>query len=298
MRITFQSQYRDTSAAIEKTSEQLLEMQRRVASGKELGKISDDPTAAAMGVAERSQLAGIDRYTRAADGVGSRLAIVDTVLTDVVSQLSAAQTVVASARGTSVTAAQRDAFEVNLAGIRDTLLDDLNTSFHGIYLFAGTASTTRPYTVPGGGTFATYAGNTSTVEVDVGNGRSVAVARDGSAISRGTDAQDLFETLDDLIAAVSAGDDAAMATGLSALQRAFDRAIAAQTRVGADMQAIDAQKLRLQELHVASVDRISKLEDLNMAEAITDLTHADAAYRAALGAVSTVSRVSLLDYMK
>ena len=43
---------------------------------------------------------------------------------------------------------------------------------------------------------------------------------------------------------------------------------------------------------------MSKLEDVNMAEAITEMTHADAAYRAALGAVGTVSRVSLLDYLK
>ena len=297
MRITFQSQYRDSSAAMEKAAEQLLEMQRRVSTGKRLDRISDDPTAAAMAVAERSNMSEVDRYTRAADGVASRLAVVDGVLSDVVSKLTAAQTVATAARGTSVTAAQRDALAVDLRGIRDTLLDNMNTSFHGNYLFAGSAVTTRPYAVPGGGTFATYAGNNSAVQVGVGNGRAVSVAMDGNAITRGSDSQDLFETLDELITAVSAGTTADIESGLSALQRAFERAVAAQTRIGSDLQAIDAQKSRLQELKVASVERLSSLEDLNMAEAITDMTHADAAYRASLGAVSTVSRVSLLDYM-
>ena len=298
MRITFQSQYRDSSAAIEKASEQLLEMQRRVSTGKRLDKISEDPTASSMSVAERSNLAEVDRYTRAADSVGSRLSVADAVLADVIEKLTAAQKIATSARGTSVNAAQRDALAVDLGGVRDVLLDNFNTSFHGSYLFAGAEVTTRPYTVTAPATYATYNGDNNQVRVDVGNGRAVAVALDGEAITQGTDPQDLFETLDELITAVSTGDTPGIESGLAALQRAFDRALAAQTRIGNDMQAIDAQKMRLQELKVASVNRLSKLEDLNMAEAITDMTHADAAYRASLGAVSTVSRVSLLDYMK
>jgi len=38
--------------------------------------------------------------------------------------------------------------------------------------------------------------------------------------------------------------------------------------------------------------------DVNMAEAVTKLQQADTAYRAALGAVSTAERQSLLDYLR
>jgi flagellar hook-associated protein 3 FlgL len=152
--------------------------------------------------------------------------------------------------------------------------------------------------VPGGGTFATYQGSNNGVQVDIGEGRAITVGLDGEAITRGGDAQDVFETLDALITAVNAGDNDGIGAGIDALQRAFDRAISAQTRVGADMQAIDAQKVRLQQMRQSGAERLSKLEDLNMAEAITQMSHADAAYRASLGAVSSVSRVSLLDYLK
>jgi flagellin-like hook-associated protein FlgL len=40
------------------------------------------------------------------------------------------------------------------------------------------------------------------------------------------------------------------------------------------------------------------VEDANVAEAIARLTSADNAYRAALGAVSSAERQSLLDYLR
>src|SRR3990167_3987769 len=109
MRITFQSQYRDSSASIEKAADRFIEAQRQVSSGKRTAKISDDPTAAATSVAERSNIGQIDRYARAADSVGGRLGVVDTVLSDIVDKLTAARTLALSAQGTAKTAGERDA---------------------------------------------------------------------------------------------------------------------------------------------------------------------------------------------
>jgi flagellin-like hook-associated protein FlgL len=44
--------------------------------------------------------------------------------------------------------------------------------------------------------------------------------------------------------------------------------------------------------------RRSALEDTNMAEAVTRLTAAQTGYQAALAAVSSVEKVSLLDYLR
>jgi flagellin-like hook-associated protein FlgL len=44
--------------------------------------------------------------------------------------------------------------------------------------------------------------------------------------------------------------------------------------------------------------RISKLENADLASAITGMTQADAAYRASLGATSRMTQLSLMDYLK
>jgi flagellar hook-associated protein 3 FlgL len=298
MRVTFQSQFRDTSAGIESATQRIIDAQRQVTTGKKLSKPSDDPIGASNAVAERNSIAASEQYMSTAEGVASRLSVVDTVLDDVMEKLTRAQAVAMAGRGSPTTQVQRDAAAEELRGIKQALLDDLNTKFQGTYVFSGANSQTQPYTVGGGGVVGAYAGSTTELAVDIGDGRSVTMAFDGSDIAQGSDPQHLFDELDDLITAVSAGNEAGVTSGMQALQRAFTRATGAQSSLGNDMHEIDTQKLRLQQMKQSGNERLSKLEEANMAEAITNMSHAEAAYEAALGAAARATRVSLLDYLK
>jgi flagellar hook-associated protein 3 FlgL len=290
--------HRNAQEGIESAATRLMEFQRQVSTGKRIEKPSDDPSATLGSIGEHNETAAIDQYARTTDTVGSRLAVVDTVLSDLIVQIERAQVSSASARGTTKTQAQRDAAATELEGIRDTVLGDMTTAFNGAYLFSGSNSTVAPYSRPPGGPVSAYAGSTSELLVDVDQQRAVKMTFNGQSLTQGSDAQDIFAEFDNLIAAVRAGDDAGIGAGMAALQRMFDRVTTAQGRVGADLRTIDEQKLRLDELKRASAKRISALEDTNMAEAISGMAQADAAYRAALGAASTVTKQSLMDYLR
>jgi flagellar hook-associated protein 3 FlgL len=298
MRITFNSQFRDGAAGIATASENLIEAQRQVSTGKRLNKVSDDPSAATIAVTERNALGAVEQYERTSNGVASRLTVIDTVLSDVIQTLTKVQSSALSGRGTTKSTEQRAAIAMELSGLRSALLDNFNTSFQGTHVFAGANSTTQPYTMAPDGSVNPYAGSTTELDVEIGDGRTVTMAFDGSAIVQGGDAEHLFDALDDLITAVEGGDEAGITTGIAAMERAFNRATTAQSRLGNDMNEIDSQKLRLQQMKLSSNERLAKLESANMAEAITNMAHADAAYQAALGAVSSATRVSLLDYLK
>jgi flagellar hook-associated protein 3 FlgL len=298
MRVTFNAQNRNSTAGLEDAATRLLEFQRQVSTGKRIEKPSDDPSATLGSIGEHAELAAIDQYTRATDSVASRLAVIDTVLSDLITQVERAQVSSASARGSSKTQVQRDAAALELEGIRDTIFGNMNTAFNGTYVFSGSASTVAPYTRVGTGPVSAYAGSTSEMVVDVDQQRAVKIAFNGQLLTQGSDPQDIFVEFDNLIAAVRAGNDAGIDTGMQALQRMFDRVSTSQGRVGADLRTVDEQKVRLSELGRASTKRLSALEDTNMAKAITGMAQADAAYQAALGAVNSVSRLSLMDYLK
>jgi flagellar hook-associated protein 3 FlgL len=287
---------RDGLYAINMANSQLAEAQQQLASGKRISGAGDDPRGAQQAIAERSTLNGIDAYTRANDAAATRLASADSVLTAFSDKLSSAMTTALSAQGTQVDPAARSASAQELRSLRQALVLDLNTTFNGNYLFSGTNSQTAAYAQVGGAW--TYQGNGDTAQVDVESGRSIAVSFNGQAIAQGSDTTDVFTALDALATAVEAGDNAGITTGLDALQRAFDRAQRAQGLLGADEQAGDAARVRLSTLRTASDARRSKLEDVNMAEAVTRVQQADTAYRAALGAVSSAERQSLLDYLR
>ena len=89
-----------------------------------------------------------------------------------------------------------------------------------------------------------------------------------------------------------------MATEIDAIERAFERTQRAIGSLGADSVELDEARTRLSTLRVAAETRRSLLEDANMAEAVTRLSQADTAYQAALAAVSTAERRSLLDYLR
>lgn len=297
MRVTFDALNRSSAAAIETATERLAEMQRQVATGKRVEKGSDDPSAAAAAVVERGHLAATDVYVAAGNSANSRLMVADSVLSDMVSQISAAQVSVTAARGSTVTPAQRDVRAKELEGIRDAILRDLNTSFEGSYIFGGVASTTAPYSKTNN-VVSAYQGSTQEMSVGIDSGMDVAVALNGESVARGSDVDDIFVELDRAIAAARSGDETGLSAASSALQRAFDRTTQTQSRVGTSLKFIDDAKTRLGEAQRSSKARLTSLVDANMAEAISGMTQAETVYKAALGAAAQNSRPSLMDYLR
>ncbi len=298
MRTTLTSVFRDTQEGIQLASERLAEFQRQVSSGRRMDLPSDDPTSASAAVREHAELSTIERYTKASETTSSRLTVVDSVLTNIVERLSAAQTFAMSARGTSVTATQRTTAGQQLRGIRDALFEDMNTAFSGVHLFSGTASTTPPFVRNPDGSVSAYQGNTETASIGVDRGRDVPSTFDGSALTQGSDAADVFSVFSDLITAVEGGDSEAVSEGMLGLQRAFERATSLQSRVGTDLQTLDSNVLRLGALKRGAAGRLSSLEDTNLVAAISGMTESETAYKAALAAAGKVANISLLDYLK
>jgi flagellar hook-associated protein 3 FlgL len=297
MRVTFSASFRDAAAEISRTAEQLAQAQHQVASGRRISKPSDDPTSTSAAITDRAALGTLDAYTKTADTATSRLAVVDSALSDIINKIVAAQSAVSSARGSATNQSQRDAAATNLQAISDALLSDVNAQFHGAYVFGGTKATNAPYT-SAGGVVSSYQGNGTVMSVDVGPGRSVQVAFDGSSIVQGSDPTNIFTVLSNLVTAARAGDSAGLAQGLDALGRALDRTTLAQTQVGSGLRALDDARARLSAQDLATSAQLAKTEDANMASAITQMSQADTAYRAALGAFSKIGTISLMDYLR
>jgi flagellar hook-associated protein 3 FlgL len=165
-----------------------------------------------------------------------------------------------------------------------------------MYLFSGGQSTTAPYA--SGPPISAYQGDASVQYVDIDRGRAVQVTFDAGAILQGTAPVDLLQTLETLATDVQAGNMAGIDAGLASLGQAFERVTDAQTRVGLDLSRLTDDRTRLDRMQRAADQRRSIAEDANLAEAISGMTQADAAHRAALGALANTGRLSLMDYLK
>jgi flagellar hook-associated protein 3 FlgL len=298
MRITFAASQRAASEGIARAAERMAHFQRQVSTGLRVGRPSDDPSAAASAIVERGAVAAFDQFSQTSDAADSRLRIVDSVLGDVIDKLTSARAVILSVRGSTATDSQRSASAQELQALREAVLEDLNTTFRGTYVFAGAAGTVRPFEKNLAGAVNPYAGSVREVAVDVDRGRSVTIAFDGSAVSQGADATDVFAAFDSAAVAAVAGDQVALGAAFDAITRAFDRATHAQSRVGASLRAVADQKLKLADAARASEARVSTLEDANLAEAISGMQQAETTYTAALGAAARTARTSLFDFLR
>ena len=298
MRVTFQDLFQKGDVAINAAAERLATAERQVATGLRISVPSDDPGATAGAITEKGIIAANDQYTQASSAANSQLTAADSTLSDIVNQLSTAQSATLGARGSTQTAQQRAAVAQQLLGIRDTLAADINAQFGGRYLFSGTNSTVAPYVALGGGNFSSYQGNASAVSIDIGTGRSVQVTVNGGQIFQGSDPQNILNALTTLATAVQAGDETGMGQGLTALSNAFNRATQAQTVVGTALGQIASNDTQLLAIGLDAKTADSKLEDANLADAATEETQAETAYRAALAAVAHLNTTSLMDYIK
>ena len=298
MRVTFGTGYDLAMADVEQAATEMIRRQREVSTGIRVNTPSDDPSSAASAIRRRGEIAALDQYEKSADWATARGTVIDTVLSDMVNQLTSVRSTGASAVGSIQSDTQREATAKQLEALRDSLLSAVNTSFGGTYLFAGSASLDPPYTKDASGHVTAYAGDSQPLSVDIDRNRSAQITYDGSAVMQGTAGQDLFQTLQSLIDAVRANDQAGITAGLDEVAVAFDHVISVQSGVGADMVALENQTARIGDMRRANQVALSSDEDANMVESATKLSQANNVYQAALHALATRSQLSLLDYLE
>ena len=297
MRVTFNTNMADLRGAIATAAQDLAVHQRELSTGYKINAPSDDPVGSGAVVAERSEMAATDQYQASADTAYSRLTVVDSALSELINRTTAAQSAVLSARGSTTTAAQREAAATTIESARDAIVSIMNTKFRGTYLFSGNEPGTAPYERTGD-TISGYQGGDGNVRVDIDRQASVQVGFSGDDILKGSSATDLIQTLTDLAAAARSHDQDTMTAGNIALDEAFTRLTTAQTRVGNDEAQLDSFKQQLTSRTLAAKSRLSTIEDADLSQAVTDMNRANVAYQAALKAVSNASGLSLMDYIK
>src|SRR4051812_49757938 len=99
MRIVFNTSFDEGVRSVNRAAEAMNDAQRQVSSGKRMSRPSDDPLGAVTAINEHTALGRLGAYATAADSAAYRLGIVDNALSDVISQLTAAQSATVSARG-------------------------------------------------------------------------------------------------------------------------------------------------------------------------------------------------------
>ena len=179
----------------------------------------------------------------------------------------------------------------NVSG-RGVGMDVVNTKYLDRPIFAGTSNVTQAYDSTGA-----FLGDTNAVNRNVGPGVTVQVNVTGPQ-AFGPQGADLFTTLSTLANDLRTNPGAVTSTDLAALDTAANRVRNALGEVGARSAQLTTTKSRSDDLLLNLRDSLSKIEDIDLPKAATDLQIQQVSYQAALAATARVIQPSLVDFLK
>lgn len=287
-------------AQMQRASARLFRLQEQVASGLAFTRPSENPPGAVEAARLRGSVAELTRYRANCDEAGAALALTEGVLADIYASLRAARDAALAMDPSSEAGNEALADEVH--AISERIASEANFASGGRYLLSGhevltppvveNAAGPPPYVYQGDrGDMTVRLGRTVTVVTNVD--AAEALNFDG-AVDAGRD--DALEALQELEAALRAGDEEALAAGLEELDWHCERVVSLRAQVGTRMEQVELARGRLEEGILTFRDLLSEVQDVDISEAVIGLRSQELTYEAAAAAAASIHRASLLDY--
>jgi flagellar hook-associated protein 3 FlgL len=237
----------------------------QITTGQRVERPADDPGAWSEAMASKVRSTFEERYTKAIDRADQRLRASDEALATIGDALSEARALAVQLGNDSYNAADRRAGAEQARQIRARLLAAANTrDADGNSLFAGAATTGAAYD-PGG----VYLGDGDRREVLAGPGRPIAAALPGTALPA-----DLLGPLDALIAALDAGDGAAIRGTIDRVLGQVDQVAETRAFLGEQGGALLAAKNDREAMRITLEERTQRLAGADPIAAASDLAAA------------------------
>ena len=279
-------------------------LENEISTGYAVTSPSDNPAQVANILQLQSGVVRANQYAaNAQDGV-SWLSLANSTVSSVLSVLQKVQSTVESISGSNLSGTSSTVTGISdaVSSALQQLLNLSNTQYAGQAIFSGTGNPAQAYSSTG-----TYLGAGSAPTRTVAPGSQVAASVTGPQIF-GSGTTGLLSTVpgnlgvlaqivQDLQAGTAASIQKATTTGLGALQTAMQTVETAAGTLGADQQAMQGFATQATASATALQQELGSAQDVNMAQAITNLQLQQTSYQAALYVTSQLHTDSLTEYL-
>jgi len=285
----------------------LAHTQAQVSAGKQVISPSDAPDQAAAIQRLKSVLNHQDSYLKALTTVKARLEGEDSNLQSVSDMLIRAKELAVQSANDTLNPANRKALAVELKGLRDQMLSLANSrDTNGNYLFGGSRVKQVPFAQDAIGQ-VTYKGDQTRMQVRVGEQRTIPLNRSGAETfvplvrtdaSGQKSTRDFFGVMDYLIAGVTSSNRTAMQRGVGEMDNLLDGVSLARANVGTDLNVIEQQTQAIDETKLTLKTTLSNVEDLDMAQAITQMNKQMLSLEASQSSFAKITQLNLFNFIK
>ena len=288
MRVANKTIYDAVKFNLGNATEAMSRANRVVSSGRRINTLSDDPVGLSRALGLRSSLDGLEQTGRNISFGKSWLTAAESTLSRVQGMISDAKALSVQMATSTTGQSERIAASHTVGNMIEEMASLANAELNGQYLFAGSRTGSTPF-----GQDGAYSGDDQAFTIKIGKDATVELGSDGDAVY-GT----IFKSLSDFKTALAANDLAGIQKAMSDMDGNAEHISNTISDVGARLNRLDIRENILEDLKINSKDVLSRVQDADIAEAITDMKAKELAYKAVLSSSSKVMELSLVDYLR
>jgi flagellar hook-associated protein 3 FlgL len=288
MRVTNRSIFESIKFNLGNISEELNNASEIASTGKRINSLSDDPVGLTQSLSIQSSLANIEQMQRNINYGNSWLNASESALTNVQNIISDTKAMCVQMANATTGSDQRASAAESVQNMLDEIVSLANTDVSGNYIFSGSKTDTIPFDPDG-----TYIGDSNAFSIKISNSSTIEIGSDGDAVF-GT----IFTTLVDLKTALQSNDVSGIQDAIGKLDANFNDISGKISDIGSKMDRMQIKNNIFQDLNLSNTERLSNIEDADMAEAIMNVSAAQLTYQAALSSSARVMSLTLVDYLQ
>lgn len=215
------------------TTGRLTTASRRASAGARVTNPSDDPVAYTTSVRRGSTIANIASRSRTARAAADELAVAEGALDSATELLAQATSFAVQGANGTLSPSDRNALALQVAGVREQLLDLANTRGASGFVFAGSRTDTAPFDAAG-----TFTGNDTVMRVPVSDGVAPRMNVSGAKAFTTAGGSDVFADLAALTTALSTNDLVGIRAAIGTVQKGYDQVVSVQVDAGLSIERL------------------------------------------------------------
>ena len=294
MRISTAQYYKTNADQLQTRQNKVAEIQAKLGSGKQLLHPSENPSKADLISRLESGKERQTVYGKNVDAAQTRLTSEEAVLTSMTQIMQRITELTVQGGNDTLAPEDRAVIAAEVKALRDELLNLANTQdINGNYIFSGN-KVQAPAFVESSSGVVTYNGDHGRLQINVSDVRRLSINTIGPELFSTAD----FAALDDLVTKLNADNGSGIRSAISAVETINNKLTVSYGTMASRVAAIESQRTIIEDTELRIDELLLREDDLDYAEAVTELTQESVALQALQASFAKLSQLTLFNFIR
>ena len=294
MRISTAQYYKTNADQLQTRQNKVAEVQAKLGSGKQLLHPSENPSKADLISRLESGKERQTVYGKNVDAAQTRLTSEEAVLTSMTQIMQRITELTVQGGNDTLAPEDRAVIAAEVKALRDELLNLANTQdISGNYIFSGN-KVQAPAFVESSSGVVTYNGDHGRLQINVSDVRRLSINTIGPELFSTAD----FAALDDLVTKLNADNGSGIRSAISAVETISNKLTVSYGTMASRVAAIESQRTIIEDTELRIDELLLREDDLDYAEAVTELTQESVALQALQASFAKLSQLTLFNFIR